>query len=83
MAARPLSPAQALDWIEQFAAFPCQPIDHQLVRIAVELSQRYAIFYWNAAILAAANALGARTVLSEDLNSRQLYGPIRVVNPFA
>ena len=35
-ASRPLSAAQALDWIEQWAAFPCQAIDHQLVRIAIE-----------------------------------------------
>ena len=38
-ASRPLSAAQALEWIEQCAAFPCQAIDHQLVRIAVERSE--------------------------------------------
>ena len=82
-AARPLSPAQALEWIEQWAVFPCQRIDHQLVRIAIEQSERFAISYWDAAILAAAEALGARTVYSEDLNDGQQYGRVRVVNPFA
>ena len=82
-AARPLSAALALEWIEQWAAFPCQTIDHQLVRIAIEQSQRYAISYWDAAILAAAEALGAQTVYSEDLNDGQRYGSLRVVNPFA
>lgn len=81
-AARPLSPAQALEWIEQWAAFPCQAIDHQLVRIAIEISKRYAISYWDAAILAAAEALGAEMVYSEDLNDGQHYGQVRVVNPF-
>jgi predicted nucleic acid-binding protein len=81
-ASRPLSAAQALDWIEQWAAFPCQAIDHQLVRIAIELSERLAISYWDAAILAAAEALGADTVYSEDLSDGQLYGRVRVVNPF-
>jgi predicted nucleic acid-binding protein len=33
-ASRPLSAAKALEWIEQWTAFPCQAIDHQLVRIA-------------------------------------------------
>ena len=56
-ASRPLSAAKALDWIEQWTAFPCQAIDHQLVRIAIEQSQRYAISYWDAAIVAAARAL--------------------------
>jgi len=75
--------AQVLEWIEQWAAFPCQRIDHQLVRIAIELSERYAISYWDAAILAAAQALDANTVYSEDLNDGQQYGRVRVVNPFA
>jgi predicted nucleic acid-binding protein len=82
-ASRPLSAAQALEWIEQWAAFPCQPIDRELVQIAVALSQRFAISYWDAAILAAAEALGSRVVYSEDLNDGQQYGPVRVVNPFS
>ena len=82
-ASRPLSAAQALEWIEQWAVFPCQAIDHQLVRIAIELSERFAISYWDGAILAAAEALGAGTVYSEDLNDGQQYGLVRVVNPFA
>jgi predicted nucleic acid-binding protein len=82
-AARPLSAEEAMEWIEQWIAFPCQPIDHQLVRIAVEQAERYRISYWDAAILAAAEALGAAIVYSEDLNSGQHYGKVRVVNPFA
>ena len=82
-ALRPLSAAQALEWIEQWAAFPCQPIDRELVQIAVALSERFAISYWDAAILAAAEALGARLVYSEDLNDGQQYGQVRVVNPFS
>jgi predicted nucleic acid-binding protein len=81
-ASRPLSAAQALEWIEQWAAFPCQAIDHQLVLIAIEQSERFAISYWDAAILAAAEALGADTVYSEDLSDGQRYGRVRVVNPF-
>jgi predicted nucleic acid-binding protein len=81
-AARPLSPEQALEWIEQWILFPCHPIDDRLVRIAIEVSERYGISYWDAAILAAAEALGATTVYSEDLNSGQIYGQVRVINPF-
>jgi predicted nucleic acid-binding protein len=82
-ASRPLSPAQALEWLEEWTAFPCQAIDHQLVRIAVEHSARYAISYWDGAIVAAAEALGAHTVYSKDLNDGQHYGQVRVVNPFS
>jgi predicted nucleic acid-binding protein len=82
-AARPLSALQALAWIEQLTAFPCQAIDHQLVRIAIEQSERYVISYWDAAILAAAESLGAHTVYSEDLNDERRYGQVRVINPFS
>jgi predicted nucleic acid-binding protein len=82
-ASRPLSAAEALDWIEQWTAFPCQAIDQHLVRVAVEYSERYRISYWDAAILAAAEALGAHTVYSEDLSDGQQYGRVSVVNPFS
>jgi len=82
-ASRPLSAAQALEWIEEWTVFPCQTIDHQLVRIAIEKSERFAISYWDAAILVAAEALGTDTVYSEDLNDGQRYGQVRVVNPFS
>jgi predicted nucleic acid-binding protein len=82
-AVRPLSALQTLAWIEQLTAFPCQAIDHQLVRIAIEQSERYVISYWDAAILAAAESLGAHTVYSEDLNDGKRYGQVRVINPFS
>lgn len=82
-AAQPLSPNRALEWIEYLTALPCQPVDHRLVRIAIETSCRYQISYWDAAVVAAAEALGCHTVYSEDLNNGQHYGSVRVVNPFA
>jgi len=82
-ASRPLSAVKALEWIEQWMAFPCQAIDHQLVRIAIQQSEQYKVSYWDAAILVAAEALGAHTVYSEDLNDGQRYGRVRVVNPFS
>jgi predicted nucleic acid-binding protein len=82
-AARPLSTPDAFKWIEQWTEFPCQPIDHQLVRIAIAKSQRYLISYWHGAIVAAAEALGAHTIYPEDLSHGQRYGDLRVLNPFA
>ena len=81
-AANPLPVSDALNWVEQLAIFPCQAIDHRLVRVAIELSERYKVSYWDAAILAAAEALGAHTVYSEDLNHGQRYGRVQVLNPF-
>lgn len=78
----PMTPVQALEWLEQFRVFPCADIDANLVMIAVEISERYRISYWDGAILAAAESLEAPILYSEDLNDQQLYGPVRVINPF-
>jgi predicted nucleic acid-binding protein len=81
-ALRPLSVEHALEWIEQLTAFPCHSVDHRIVRIAIEQSERHRISYWDAAILSAAQGMGCHTVYSEDLNDGQQYSGVRVINPF-
>lgn len=78
----PLSASEALEWIEELGAFPCLPVDRSLVKIAVEISERYQISYWDGAIVAAAQSLGAATLYTEDLNDGQRYGSVRARNPF-
>jgi predicted nucleic acid-binding protein len=77
-----MKPDKALEWLENFEEFPCLPIDSALVKNAAENSVRYRVSYWDGAILAAAEALGAPVLYSEDLNDGQYYGGVRVVNPF-
>ena len=77
-----MAPDQALEWIENFEEFPCVPTDVGLVKTAAETSARYRISYWDGAIVAAAEALGAPILYSEDLNNGQTYGSVRVINPF-
>lgn len=77
-----MSPDEALAWILNLEAFPCLPVDAALVNIAIEISVRYQISYWDAAILAAAQSLKARVLYSEDLSHGPLYGEIEVINPF-
>jgi predicted nucleic acid-binding protein len=38
--------------------------------------------YYDAALLAAAERLGASIFYSEDLSHRQTYGSVTVINPF-
>ena len=80
--AAPLSVDQALEWIEALETFPCVPIDTHLVKLAVETSERHRISYWDAAIITAAEILGAGIVYSGDLNDGQRYGSVLVRNPF-
>ncbi len=65
----PLSAEEAFEWIEQFDAFPCLAMDRALVRIAIVISQRFEISYWDAAIIAATEALGAKTLYTESCST--------------
>jgi predicted nucleic acid-binding protein len=75
-------PDDALDWIEVLEDFPCPPTDAALVHFGGELAIRYQLSYWDGAILAAAHRLDASILYSEDLNHGQVYGSVRVENPF-
>ena len=77
-----LSPDRALAYLDRFQAFPVIPTDYGLVIDGIRTSLRYQVSYWDATILAAAGRLGAKIVYSEDLNSGQQYGSVKVVNPF-
>lgn len=79
---RPLSLAEIDAWIERLTMFPFTVVDANLVRAGILLSRRYRIRYFDAALLAAAERLGAEIFYSEDLNHGQSYGSVRVINPF-
>ncbi|MEX0854091.1 MAG: PIN domain-containing protein [Bauldia sp.] len=78
----PLSLAEIDAWIERLSSFPFTPVDTNIVRAGIFLSRRYRIGYYDAALLAAAERLGAPIFYSEDLGHNQVYGSVRVVNPF-
>ncbi len=77
-----LSTDEATEILSSMRGFPILPVTEDLVFAAIEIKVRYQITYWEAAIIAAAEALGARELYSEDMNDGQMYGSVRVVNPF-
>lgn len=79
---KPLTHAAATQWIVALAKKPLQPVDLHIVRSGLEISERYQLSYWDGAIIAAAEALGATTLYTEDMHDGQTYGRVRVVNPF-
>jgi predicted nucleic acid-binding protein len=79
---KPLSAASAIEWIDRLSLRPVVPIDATLIRAAVDVSSRFRISYWDGAILAAAAFVRAPLVYTEDLNHGQIYGSVRVLNPF-
>jgi predicted nucleic acid-binding protein len=77
-----MRPSEAAAIVLELADRPCVVLDLGILHSAIELSQRFKIDYWDAAIIAAAQRLEAPILYTEDLNHGQLYGSVRVVNPF-
>ncbi len=49
---------------------------------ALEIKVRYGLSYWDAAIVAAARALGCRELLSEDMSHGREVEGVTINNPF-
>jgi predicted nucleic acid-binding protein len=79
---KPLTFAEAIEWIDALVDRPFFAMDLDAIRDAAALAGRYQISYWDACLIAAAKRLGSPVLYTEDLNHGQAYGPVRVVNPF-
>ena len=49
---------------------------------SLEIEDRYKTSFWDALILYVAQESAAQTLYTEDLNHGQMYGGVRVINPF-
>jgi predicted nucleic acid-binding protein len=81
-AARPLAVDEALELVSEYLAWDVVVNDGASVLEAIRLEARYRISFWDSLIVAAANASGVATLLSEDLSHGQQYGAVTVRNPF-
>jgi len=62
--------------------FPVQEITLALLNDALAIKAASRLSYWDAAIVAAAGALGCREVLSEDMAHGRQIGGVVITNPF-
>ena len=68
--------------IRTWMRFKVQEITLPVMVGALEIKAAHRLSYWDAAIVAAARALGCRELLSEDMaHGREVEG-VRIVNPF-
>ncbi|GAB4129083.1 MAG: PIN domain-containing protein [Acidobacteriota bacterium] len=79
---KPLLPDEAVAFLDEYRHFPCLQTDYPLIVAGIETSLRFGLSYWDGTILAAADALGAKILYSEDFSHGQRYGTVVVVNPF-
>lgn len=69
-------------WLAFLGMLPFIPVDQSYVAAGLALARRYRLKYYDAALLGAAERLGAPIFYTEDLNHNQVYGSVRAVNPF-
>jgi predicted nucleic acid-binding protein len=73
---------EAVAWIQLWKRYEVKGISVSHVDLALELTQRFQVNYYDALIIAAARLAGCPILYSEDLNDGQVYDSIRVQNPF-
>lgn len=71
-----------LAFLDQLSAIPCFAMTPAAVRRAAEIQALYGIQFFDAQVVAAAEAVGCDRILSEDLGDGQSYGTVAVENPF-
>ena len=79
--AMPLKHVEAVAWVQLWKRHDVRPITVAHVDLALEITARFQVSYFDALILAAARLAGCAAVFSEDLHAGQDYGGIRVENP--
>lgn len=73
----------ALGLIKAWTRFVVQETTLAVMMRALEIKAEHRFSYWDSAIVAAAEALGCRTLYSEDMAHDRRIGGVRIVNPFA
>jgi predicted nucleic acid-binding protein len=73
----------AVGLIRAWRRFPAQETTLAVVDAALAIAARNKLNYWDACIVAAAQALGCDRLYSEDMSHGQRFGELTIFNPFA
>jgi predicted nucleic acid-binding protein len=79
----PVPRPTAQRYVRTFFAWKPVCIDEDVLDAAWREQERFKLPWWDALIVAAAQRVGCRTLLSEDFQAGQQFGDLTVVNPFA
>ena len=75
-------PVQVKNVIQLFRQFEIVLIDPDTITHAIDISVVNQLSFWDALIVSSAIKANCTTVLTEDLNSGQVIGGVRITNPF-
>ena len=68
--------------VAAWTRFRVQPVTLQIMAGALEIAAAHGFSYWDAAIAAAARALGCAELYTEDMQHGREVDGVRIVNPF-
>jgi len=68
--------------IRTWLRFTVQEITVPILTGALEIKDAHGLSYWDAAIVAAARALGCRELYTEDMTHGRELGGTTIINPF-
>jgi predicted nucleic acid-binding protein len=80
--AESLPESDAIALVDRMRRLPVVPVDGDLVSTAIANAGDWQLSYWDALIVAAAESAGCDVLLSDDMGHDQIYGSVRVENPF-
>jgi predicted nucleic acid-binding protein len=72
----------AVGLVRTWLRFKVQEITLPVMINALEIKEAHGLSYWDAAIVAAARALGCRELLSEDMSHGREIEGVTINNPF-
>ena len=71
-----------LELIRTWLRFKVQETSVSIMTGALEIKAEHGLSYWDAAIVAAARALGCRELYSEDMTHGREIEHVKIINPF-
>lgn len=78
-----VAPPKAQRIVRALKAWQPIAIDFPVLERAWSLQERYSLSWWDALIVAAAQLGTCRVLLTEDMQHLQVFGAVRVIDPFA
>ena len=79
-----LSKQIAKEYVELFSSqLTVRQVTVSLILNAIDISIKNKLSFWDSLILSSANDNGCIIVYSEDLNTGQIVGGTKILNPFA
>lgn len=77
-----LTAKEEYEWLQRWLFFPVVEMTVNSYLNARYFNERYQISHWDGLILATAGEANCKILYSEDLQHKQTYGGITVINPF-